>query len=231
MILTLIKKYSVLILAAIGFSHAGYCQAVGDHEIEHFRMNGYTNGFQKGLEYDFELSGKMEDTVMTGNVSSVQNIGVKTSRFGKEWLGVKYKISVKFDEEKDDTNGLDLYDLKSHLKIYSIDETDGEVTQYFWKKIPKIMKSGEAIVVARFSKRSKNGKILENGSLAWNFIMAPNGYEFCEIEKTTDVKSKGKSEARSCDIFNKSRQLIGTYLEVFLEDGTEISGGGPVRLR
>jgi hypothetical protein len=229
--ITSIKKYFVLMLIASGFFPLGYCQTVGDFEIEQFRVNGYTNDFKKGLEYDFELSGKIENIVLNGKVSLVQKIGVMTHRFGKEWVGVKYNFSMNFNEVKINVNGVDLYDKKRNLKNYSIDEIDGEITQYFWDKVPKIMKNGETAAVGRFSKRSKNGKIFENGTLTWNFIAAPTGYEFCEIEKSIDVKSKEKSAVRSCDIFDKSRQLVGSYLEIILEDGTEISGSGPVRLR
>ena len=78
-------------------------------------------GFTKGFDYEIELSGKSENILMSGQSTYAQDAGKKVSRFGKEWTGVTYKGFLKLNDEKIDVNGIDLYDTKTNLKIYSID--------------------------------------------------------------------------------------------------------------
>lgn len=225
------KKLLAVTITAIGLVEAGYSQIREGYLIEQFRLHSYTNTFTRGLEHSFELSGQSEKLVVNGQAIYTQDVGRKINRFGKEWTGVPYKGILKFNDEKIKVNGIDLYDIKTNLKIYSIDLNDGEIVHYIWLKIPEKMKNGEAIDVARFTKRGKNGKVLENGTLEWNLIVAPTGYEFCYVEKSIELKTKKESVSRECDVFDSSQKIVGGYLEMMIEAGLKISGGGPVKLR
>jgi hypothetical protein len=231
MISSSIKYFLVVSFFAFGFTKMAYCQANGYYFIEPFRLHSYTAGFTKGLEYSFELSGQNENIVMNGQYTYTQDVGRKVSRFGKEWIGVSHKGLFKYNEEKNNVNGIDLYDIGTKSKIYSIDNNDGEINQYVWGKIPEKMKSGETIVVARFSKRGKDKKVRGTGSVEWSFTAAPTGYEFCQIEKTIELKRKEESESRDCEIFDSTRKIVGGYIEIMIEKSLQISGGGPIKLR
>jgi len=225
------KNYLTAAIFLFGFIGMGRAQMVSDHPIEPFRPHSYTSGFTKGLEYEIELSGRSENIEMSGQATFSQDIGRKISRFGREWIGVNYKGFFKLDEEIIDVNGIDLYDIKTNLKTYSIDVNDGEITQYVWRKIPEKMKSEQVIEVAQLSKRDKGGKILERGTVEWSLVAAPTGYEFCQIEKTIELKTKEESVSRDCDVFDTSKRIVGGYIEVTFEKNIKISGGGPVKLR
>ena len=93
------------------------------------------------------------------------------------------------------------------------------------------MKSDQVIAVAQLTKRGKDGKIIEKGIVEWSLVAAPTGYEFCHIEKTTELKTKEQSVSRDCDVFDTSRRIVGGYIEITIDKGLKISGGGPVRLR
>jgi hypothetical protein len=225
------KNFLAVTIAALGLTQMGYSQTGGEYLIEPFRPHGYTSGFTKGLEYEIELSGKSENFVVNGQWTYVQDVGKKISRFGKEWTGVTYKGFFKFNEEKIDINGIDLYDIKTNLKTYSIDTNDGEITQYVWRKFPEKMKSEQVATVAQFSKRNKSGKTIGQGTVEWSLVAAPTGYEFCEIEKTIDLKTKEESESRDCDVFDTSKRIVGGYIEITIDKTLKISGSGPVKLR
>lgn len=227
------SKKNCLVVASFLFSFidAGYAQTEIEHLIEPFRPHSYTSGFTKGFDYEIELSGKNENIVMSGQSTYAQDAGKKVSRFGKEWTGVTYKGFLKLNDAKINLNGIDLYDTKTNLKTYSIDVIDGEITHYVWRKIPEKMKSDQVIAVAQLTKRSKDGKIIEKGMVEWSFVAAPTGYEFCHIEKTTELKIKEESVSRDCDVFDTSRRIVGGYIEITIDKGLKISGGGPVRLR
>lgn len=231
MISASIKNILAVTIASAGFIQMGYSQTEGEYLIDPFRPHGYTSGFTKGLEYEIELSGKSESIVMNGQSTYVQDAGKKISRFGKEWTGVTYKGFLKFNEEKIDINGIDLYDIKTNLKAFSIDANDGEVTQYVWRKIPEKMKSEQVITVAQFSKRNKSGKTIEKGTVEWSLVVATTGYEFCQIEKTIELKTKEESESRDCDVFDTSKRIVGGYIEITFDKTLKISGSGPVKLR
>ena len=225
------KNFLAVAIAALGLTQMGYSQTGGEYLIEPFRPHGYTSGFTKGLEYEIELSGKSENFVVNGQSTYVQDVGKKISRFGKEWTGVTYKGFLKFNEEKIDINGIDLYDIKTNLKTYSIDANDGEITKYVWLKIPEKMKSEQVITVAQFSKRDKGRKTIEKGTVEWRLVVAPTGYEFCQIEKTIELKTKEESESRDCDVFDTSKRIVGGYIEITIDKTLKISGSGPVKLR
>lgn len=226
-----IKNYLILAIFSFGFIGMGRAQTETDHPIEPFRPHSYTSGFTKGLEYEFELSGKDGYILLSGQAKNLQEAGRKISRFKKDWIGVTYKGFVKLNEEKMDTNDIFLYDIKTNLKKYSIDLNDGEITHYVWRKIPDKMKSEQVIVVAQLSKRGKDGKIFERGTLEWSLVAAPTGYEFCQIEKTIMLKTKEENVWRDCDIFDTSRRIVGGYIEATLGKSIKITGGGPVKFR
>ncbi len=226
-----IKKFILFAVIGFGYYQSGICQTQTDHEIETFLPYAYTSGFTKGIEYSFALSGESGSLVINGHMTYQQDAGQKVKKFGKDWIGTPQKGSIKILEDNSNIDGLDLYDIKSKLKIFSIDLTDGQITQYVWKKTPSKMKNGETIAVARTTKRTADGKILETGTLEWSFLVASTGYEFCEIEKSIDKKSKEESASRDCSVFDKSKQLVGGYIEIFLDQGVKISGGGPVKIR
>ena len=133
MISASIKNILAVTIASAGFIQMGYSQTGGEYLIDPFRPHGYTSGFTKGLEYEIELSGKSDNIVISGQSTYAQDAGKKISRFGKEWTGVTYKGFLKFNDEKIDVNGIDLYDTKTNLKTYSIDVIDGEITHYVWR--------------------------------------------------------------------------------------------------
>ncbi len=225
------KNCLVMANFLFAFIGAGYAQTETEHLIEPFRPHSYTSGFTKGFDYEIELSGKSENILMSGQLTYAQDAGKKVSRFGKEWTGVTYKGFLKLNDEKIDVNGIDLYDTKTNLKTYSIDVNDGEITHYVWRKIPEKMKSDQVIAVAQLTKRGKDGKIIEKGIVEWSLVAAPTGYEFCHIEKTTELKTKEQSVSRDCDVFDTSRRIVGGYIEITIDKSLKISGGGPVRLR
>ena len=212
MISASIKNIIAVTIAGAGFIQIGYSKTGVEYLIEPFRPHGYTRGFTKELECEIELSGKTGSIVMSGQSTYVQDVGKKISRFGREWTGVTYKGLLRFNEEKIDINGIDLYDIKTNLKTYAIDANDGEITQYVWRRIPEKLKSEQVITVAQFSKRNKSGKTIERGTVEWSLIVAPTGYEFCQIEKTIELKTEEEYESRDCDVFDTSKRIVGGYI-------------------
>lgn len=206
------KLIRVISLVLLMFTNNLY--ASNQIDITPFYYSNYSNNFSLKFKYTFDVELHQKDLKNIGKILLNISEGKTINQFGKEWIGVSNESQMIVNDEKIILRMVDLYDIKTKFISFTIDLDDNEITKYEWSKKPKFMKSGESLVVGRSTKRSSDQKLISSSEISYRLSVLPQGYEFCTIDKETELATKEKSVTFDCDLFDKQKKLIGNRLEV-----------------
>jgi hypothetical protein len=200
-------------------------------EINPFLKAGYTANFIKSVDISIELLTVNAGEKSNGKVALSQSPGKIIKKYGKEWISVDSSGVVKIGADESDVRAMELYHPKSRRLEYTIYFEDDSVEQIRWRNIPKAMRLGETKLVGNVTTKAKGGELMSSGSVTYKLDKAQDGYIFCTIQTTIEVATKEQSISKECDLFDRSRNINGTFLEVRVGNNHISSGYGKVQLR
>jgi hypothetical protein len=199
-------------------------------EIAPFRVAGYTDKFAKGFDVNIQMkimgSGQFTKATMT-----IQQLpGKPTKRLGGDWIGVSLTGRTVIEKEKLAVRYLDLYDEKTLQLQYSIDLSDQSISSYQWTNVPKSMWLGQKIKVGAVVEKDSSGKTLASGDVDFILSRVGDGFEFCTVEIVKNTESKEVEITKDCDLFDSSKRIVGTSIEVKLGSQSITTGTGKVQV-
>jgi hypothetical protein len=138
---------------------------------------------------------------------------------------------MMIEKEKIDVRWLDLYDLNTLRLHHSVDLSDESITSYEWTNVPISMQVGQKLKVGTVMEKDSSGKTLSSGDV--EFILSKrNGIlEFCTLETVRNIESKEQEITKECDLFDSSKRIVGTSIEIKLGPQLSTTGLGKIRVK
>ena len=200
-------------------------------EIAPLGVAGYTENFSKGFDVNIQMKMARSGQVAKAKMTIQQLPGKPEKRLGGDWIGVNLTGSIFINKEKFDVRYLDLYDQRTFRLQHSIDLSEQSISSYQWTNVPESMWVGQKIKVGTVVEKDSSGKTLSSGDVDFVLSRVGDGFEFCTLKIVKNTESKEQEITKDCDLFDSSKRIVGTTIEVKLGSQWITSGAGKIRVK
>jgi len=174
-----------------------------------FMPDRYTSNFKKGVQSKLVGSGLIDNEKVIVEMLFIQKAGIVGEFAGRQWIKVGVSLNGKIGSVSEDVSITQLYDPETKLKIYEIDVKDKKTTQFVWNSLPKLLPLGELLEAGSYTEKDNNGKLINTGKILYRLVRITNGFEFCEVDSSKDLKTGINVLVEACDQFSLDKQHTG----------------------